>query len=521
MPPSPPQAPRWAWTLTGVVAAAVGLGVAQLAAVVTGADSAPVVAVGGAVVDATPLWLKNAAIRWFGTSDKAVLLLGIVVVLCGLAAAVGLLARSRLRAALYAVAALGAIAALAAVRRPDATWLSVLPSVLGALVSAWGLRFLVERRTTRSPAVRPATGPAASPTDGQWDRRAFLLGSAGLGAAALVAGGSARLLAGGSNAAASRAEVRLPLPATPVPPLPPGVDLHLPGLTPFTTPVNDFYRVDTALVVPRVVAADWRLRVHGMVDREIELTYADLLARPLVETDLTLCCVSNEVGGPYVGNARWLGARLKDLLDEAGVHPGADQLLSRSADGWTCGTPTAAVMDGRAALLAVGMDGLPLPIEHGFPVRMVVPGLYGYVSATKWVVDLELTTFAAATAYWVSRGWAARGPVKTMTRIDTPGAGTQLRAGAVAVAGVAWAQHRGIDAVEVRVDGGPWQPARLAAVPGIDTWRQWVYRWDATPGSHTLWARAVDGTGDVQTGQQSPPEPDGASGWPTVAVTVR
>ena len=504
-----------------MVAAAVGLGVAQLAAVVTGPDSAPVVAVGGAAIDASPPWLKDFAIRWFGSSDKSVLLLGIVAVLAVLAAGVGMLAHTRLRVAQYAVAALSAVAALAAVRRPDATWLSALPSVLGALVSAWVLRYLVDRRTTQSPTASPAASPAASPTDGQWDRRAFLLGSAGLGAAAVVAGGAGRLLAGGANAAASRAEVRLPLPATPAPPLPAGVDLRLPGLTPFTTPVNDFYRVDTAFVVPRVVAADWRLRVHGMVDREIELTYADLLARPLVETDLTLCCVSNEVGGPYVGNARWLGARVKDLLDEAGVHPGADQLLSRSADGWTCGTPTAAVMDGRAALLAVGMDGQPLPIAHGFPVRMVVPGLYGYVSATKWVVDLELTTFADATAYWVSRGWSARAPVKTMTRIDTPGAGADLRAGPIAVAGVAWAQHRGIDAVEVRVDEGPWQPARLAAVPGIDTWRQWVYRWDATPGSHTLWARAVDGTGDVQTGQVAPPEPDGATGWPSVDLTVR
>jgi DMSO/TMAO reductase YedYZ molybdopterin-dependent catalytic subunit len=518
VPSAEPVTPRWARALTGVVAAATGLGAAELAAVVTGQDSAPVVAVGGAAIDATPPWLKNLAIGWFGSADKSVLLLGIVVVLLLLAAGVGLLAYRRLRVAQYAVAALGAVAALAAARRPDATWLSALPSVLAALVSLWALRYLVERAARTTPA--PTAGPAASPTDGQWDRRAFLLGSAGLGAAAVVVGGAGRLLAGGADAAASRAEVRLPLPTLPAAPLPAGVDLHLPGLTPFTTPVNDFYRVDTALVLPRLVADRWRLRVHGMVDREIELTYADLLARPLVETDLTLCCVSNEVGGPYVGNARWLGARLKDLLDEAGVHPGADQLLSRSADGWTCGTPTAAVMDGRAALLAVGMDGQPLPIAHGFPVRMVVPGLYGYVSATKWVVDLELTTFADATAYWVSRGWAAQAPVKTMTRIDVPASGSQLAAGPVAVAGVAWAQHRGIDAVEVRVDDGPWQPARLAAVPGIDTWRQWVYRWDAAPGRHTLWARAVDGTGDVQTGQQSPPEPDGATGWPSSAVTV-
>jgi DMSO/TMAO reductase YedYZ molybdopterin-dependent catalytic subunit len=302
--------------------------------------------------------------------------------------------------------------------------------------------------------------------------------------------------------------------------LPAGADLHVPGLSAFQTPTRDFYRIDTALLVPQLSTKNWRLRVHGLVDREIHLDFAALLARGLVERDITLTCVSNEVGGPLIGSARWLGAPLADLIREAGPHPDADQILSRSIDGMTIGTPTAVVLDGRDALLAVGMNGAPLPVTHGFPVRMVVPGLYGYVSATKWVVDLELTRFADAQAYWVRRGWAETGPIKTMARIDTPGAFDQVKAGPVAVAGVAWAQHRGIDRVEVRVDGGPWQQARLAAVPSTDTWRQWVLPWQATRGQHILQARATDPSGLPQPQQETDPFPSGATGWPEVQVDV-
>ncbi|MDX6760367.1 molybdopterin-dependent oxidoreductase, partial [Streptomyces sp. F8] len=304
-------------------------------------------------------------------------------------------------------------------------------------------------------------------------------------------------------------------------------DLRVPGLGPFLTPARDFYRVDTALVVPRVDADTWRLRIHGEgVSRPVTLDLRELLARPLVEHDVTLTCVSNEVGGPYAGNARWLGVRLADLLREAGVRPPsrggpADQLVARSVDGMTLGTPVETVMDGRAALLAVGMNGAPLPFAHGFPVRMVVPGLYGYVSACKWLSELRLTTFAAYDAYWVRRSWAQQAPVKTQSRIDTPRPYAALRAGRVAVAGVAWAQHRGIRRVEVRVDGGPWQEARLGAADGVDTWRQWVWTWEATAGLHTLEVRAVDGTGAVQTGVRAGTVPDGATGWHAVEVRVR
>jgi DMSO/TMAO reductase YedYZ molybdopterin-dependent catalytic subunit len=337
------------------------------------------------------------------------------------------------------------------------------------------------------------------------------------GVAAAFAGGIATVLADRSRADASRAAVRIPRPASPAAPVP-GADLDVAGLGPFHTPNDVFYRIDTALLVPSLEADAWRLRVHGAVDRELVLTYADLLARPLIERDITLACVSNPVGGPYVGNARWIGASLRDLLEEAGVRPGADQLVSRSSDGFTIGTPTAVVTDGRDAILAVAMNGEPLPVAHGFPVRLVVPGLYGYVSATKWVVDLELTTFDAYDAYWVRRGWAERAPVETMARIDTPTG--DVVAGVVPVAGVAWAQHRGIERVELRVDGGPWLEAELAPPDVVDAWRQWVVRWDADPGDHVLEARATDGTGAVQTEEPSPPFPDGATGYHHVTVRV-
>lgn len=360
------------------------------------------------------------------------------------------------------------------------------------------------------------------------DRRGFgrlVAATLALSAGAGVAG--RRLGAFGSaGATASRERFVLPRPAVPAPPVPAGADLRLPGLSPFLTPNRDFYRVDTALVVPRVDADTWRLRIHGEgVTRPVTLDLRELLARPLVEHDTTLTCVSNEVGGPYAGNARWLGVRLADLLREAGVRPPsqggpADQLVARSVDGMTIGTPVEAVMDGREALLAVGMNGEPLPFAHGFPVRMIVPGLYGYVSACKWLRELRLTTFDAYDAYWVRRSWAARAPVKTQSRIDTPRASTGLAAGRVAVAGVAWAQHRGISGVEIRVDGGPWQEARLAATDGDDTWRQWMWPWEATPGRHTLEVRATDRTGAVQTGERRGTVPDGATGWHAVVVRV-
>jgi DMSO/TMAO reductase YedYZ molybdopterin-dependent catalytic subunit len=369
------------------------------------------------------------------------------------------------------------------------------------------------------PGSPPTPRPASAPPGGS--RRQFLVTgttAAGIAAVGLVAG---RLLGERGAVTQARSALKLPRPRAVIGDrLPPGTDFRIPGLSPFITPNATFYRVDTALILPQVPPSGWRLRIHGMVDREIDLSFDDLMRRPLIETYVTLTCVSDPVAGPYIGNARWLGASLASLLREARPRAGADQILSTSADGYTSGTPVQTVLDGRDALLAVAMNGVPLPVEHGFPVRMVVPGLYGYVSATKWVTDLKLTTFGAETAYWAQRGWTQQAPIKTESRIDVPLTGTTRRAGRTPVAGVAWAQHKGIDAVHVRVDRGPWHQATLAAVPGIDTWRQWVWQWDATPGLHVIEARATDGTGYTQTALQAPPPPNGASGYPAIQIKI-
>ena len=424
----------------------------------------------------------------------------------------------------------------AAATRPTATFASLLPTLAATAAAVAVLRLLIPLVGPAAPtAARPAVSfdpvtaaiPAAEPQepgdlepDGDYrpPRRSFLAAGAATAGVAAAAGLAGRLLAERSSVASAQRSLRIPKPAVTTQTLTPGVSFDIPGLSSFVTSNASFYRVDTALVLPQVDPSSWQLRIHGMVDREITLTFDELLKRPLIEDYITLCCVSNPVGGPYIGNAKWLGASLAAVLREAGIKAGADQLLCTSVDGFTSGTPVQTVMDGRDALLAVAMNGQPLPIAHGFPARMVVPGLYGYVSATKWVTDINVTTFAGNYAFWAQRGWSQQAPIKTECRIDVPGG--QVRAGTTAVAGVAWAQHKGIEAVQVRVDQGPWQEARLAAVPDIDTWRQWVVEWDATPGQHVLEARATDKTGYTQTSAQAQPEPNGASGYPSVSVTV-
>jgi DMSO/TMAO reductase YedYZ molybdopterin-dependent catalytic subunit len=477
-----------------------------------------VVAVGSNVVDLTPTWLREWAVTTFGTHDKPVLIASVLAVLLLLAVATGAVAVRHRAVGVVGVCLIGAVGALAAATRPEAETLDAAPSVVGAVVGSVVLLRLLRPLSIDVPAGDGATQEPADVCDER--RRQLVVTALVVAAGSLVAGTLGRLLtARRKSVTSSRAAVRLPA-ATSAQPSVPGSDLGIRGLSPFVTPSNDFYRIDTSLIVPQVPAEHWRLRVHGMVDTELELTFRQLLARELVERDITLTCVSNEVGGYLAGNARWLGAPLADLLTQAGVHPDADMLLSTSRDGFTIGTPTAVVLDGRDALLAVGMNGEPLPAEHGFPVRMVVPGLYGYVSATKWLVDLELTRFDAQTPYWVERGWVPKAPILTMSRIDTPKPFAGLRAGRVAVAGVAWAQHRGIDEVEVRVDGGAWSTARLASVPSTDTWRQWVWEWDAAPGGHLLEVRATDSTGAVQPERRTDPFPRGATGWSSTQVTV-
>jgi DMSO/TMAO reductase YedYZ molybdopterin-dependent catalytic subunit len=412
------------------------------------------------------------------------------------------------------VLALGALAALAAATRPDAGTLSVLPSLVGALVGMFALNWL-------APQIRQAAQAPAGSRSAEVTRRRALVGLGGVLAGGAVAGGLGRVLGARLRGAqTSRAAVALPAATDLAPPLPAGVSVGVPGVAPFITPNDDFYRIDTALVIPLLRAEDWTLRIHGLVDRELTVRFADLLNGSLVERDVTLMCVSNEVGGNLTGNARWLGLPIGPLLARTGPHGDADMVLSTSSDGFTAGTPLDVLTDGRDALLAIGMNGVPLPVEHGFPVRMVVPGLYGYVSATKWVVDLEVTRFDRAEGYWTPRGWSALGPVKTQSRFDVPKDLDRVEAGMVVLAGIAWAQHRGIKRVEVRVGNGDWQPATLGAEDSVDTWRQWFYRWNAAAGRYRLQVRATDGDGEVQTAAAAPPAPDGATGYHTIDVTV-
>lgn len=520
---------RRAGALAGVAAAAVALGVAEVIAVFTGPRSAPLIAVGGAVVDAVPAALKQFAIDVFGRYDKIALLTGTAVLLAAFAAAIGVAARRSWWYGAAGIAGFALIGAAAAATRPGAGAGAVLPSLLGALAGLGVLRLMVTPAGGPSPTAGEPTGAPVPPrADGKGaaermdaaGRRRFLATAGVTVGAAAVAGVGGRFLAARRGVDTARAAVSLPAPAEPAPAVPPGAQLPVPHLSSYVTANDAFYRIDTALIIPQVDPVDWQLRIHGQVRNPMTLSFAELLARPLVERYITLACVSNEVGGDLIGNARWLGVRIKDLLDEAQPLAGADQVVGRSADGWTCGTPTALLRDGRDALLAVGMNGRPLPVDHGFPVRMVVPGLYGYVSACKWIVEMELTSFAAFDAYWVPRGWSAQGPIKTQSRIDTPRAGGRVAPGPVTVAGVAWAQHRGVTGVQVSVDGGPWQAATLADTVSVDTWRQWRWEWTAAAGSHTLRVRATDATGEVQTEQRAPVEPDGATGWHTVRVDV-
>ena len=512
-----PTPRRVAGAVVGLLAAGVALGTAELLAALVGPGSSPIIAVGGAAVDASPEWLKSFAIRTFGEHDKLALLVGIGVVLTIAVAAVGASSWRRPRIGIVASVVLGVIGAAAALTRPSNDPVDAVPSIAGALAGVVTYRML---REAAGFAADPIADEPPTPSIAGYDRRRFLRAGFAAAGITVVAGGVGRLLTSRATAADSRAATLIPSASDPGTPTPAAADLGVPGVSPFLTPNHDFYRVDTTLFVPAIDADTWVLRVHGMVDRELTLGFDDLLARPMIERDITIACVSNEVGGPYVGNARWSGAPLADLLRGAGVHPEASQIVSRSADGFTIGTPTTVAMDGRDAMLAVSMNGEPLPLEHGFPVRMLVPGLYGYVSATKWLVELELTTLDAYDADWIQRGWAKEAPIKTQSRIDTPRSGAGLSPGVVAVAGVAWAQHRGIDRVEVRIDDGTWQEAELGAEDTADTWRQWLYRWRATPGSHTIAVRATDGTGETQTADRAAPFPDGATGHHTIGVEI-
>jgi DMSO/TMAO reductase YedYZ molybdopterin-dependent catalytic subunit len=485
----------------GVLATLVGVAAGHLVAALTEPASSPVLAVGTGVIDRTPTPMKEWAIRQFGSNDKAVLVGSVLVGVLVLAAVAGLLARRRFA---YGAALLVVLVAVPALLG------AVLPSLVAGVVGLASLGWLTRTRHAAAPS-----GEGSGPS-----RRGVLLTAGALTAAGAVMGGAGRWITSYRTRTTS---VDLPAATDPAPAFPARpLDGRVDGITPLRTPTGDFYRVDTRLSLPLVDVDSWTLTIDGDVEREVTFTFDELLAMPLIERDITLTCVSNEVGGTYVGGARWLGVRLTDLLDRAGISgTSADQILSTDVDGMTISTPLSVATDGRDAMIAVGMNGASLPREHGFPARMVVPGLYGFVSACKWITRMTLTTYAEEDAYWTQRDWATDAPIKISSRVDTPRPLSTVDAGRTVIGGIAWAQHQGgVDGVEVRVDGGDWQQARLGPSVGSDYWRQWYLPWTAESGQHTIACRATAGDGDVQTADRATPFPDGSSGVQEIVVNV-
>ncbi|MFI9387935.1 molybdopterin-dependent oxidoreductase [Kutzneria sp. NPDC052558] len=492
--------------VVGVLGVGVALAVGDVVAAFVAPDASPFLAVGNSAIDLTPLPLKDFAVRTFGTYDKLVLLAGMGAFLLAVAAAAGVWSRRSPTPGTAFAVVLGGLGVVAVCFRPNLTPVAVVAPLASLVAGVAVFRWL--HRLARVEDVDVG-------------RRRFLLGSLATVAGIGVAGVAGRLLVGRVDVESSRAKVTAMLAGQRLPQIPGGTDFARDGTPTFLTPNAEFYRVDTALSVPQLRAEHWTLRVHGLVDRELNLTFADIMAMELVTRTITMTCVSNEVGGPYVSTANFTGVLLRDLLSRAGVRPEADQILSSSVDGYSAGSPVASVLDpGRDAMLAVGMNGQALPPEHGFPARLVVPGIYGYASATKWLKDIELTTFAAKQQYWVPRGYSPRAPIKTESRIDVPRGLQALPSGKVTVAGVAWAQTRGIAKVELQMDGGPWQEADLAVSVNNETWRMWRKVYDLKPGTHTVISRATDSTGYAQTRDRVGPIPDGATGWHTIVFTT-
>ena len=499
----------------GVLSTVVGVALGHLVAALTNPAASPVLAVGAQVIDLTPTPLKEFAIRQFGTNDKAILIGSVFAGVLALAAVAGLLARRRFAVGAGMLIALVAVAAYTALSRPASSFTDVFPS-LAAAAAGVGSLWLLHRLATGDLHLPAPAGDATGGTN----RRAVLVAGGGLVLAAAVMGGAGRWIAGVRTRIGN---IMLPAAADPAPALPTGLEAKVDGITPFRTPNADFYRVDTRLTLPVVNVDSWSLTIDGDVDQEVTFTFDDLAAMPLIERDITLTCVSNDVGGTYVGSARWLGVPLTELLAKAGVSSTkADQILSTDVDGMTIGTPYSVATDGRDAMIAIGMNGEPLPREHGFPARMVVPGLYGFISATKWISRITLTTYAEQDSYWTERDWATDAPIKISSRIDTPKPLASLDSGRTVIGGIAWAQHqKGIAKVEVRIDGGGWQEARLGPSAGQDYWRQWYFPWTAETGRHNLAVRATDGEGDLQIAARATPFPEGSSGYQEIVVNVR
>ena len=504
------SAPGWAWPLAGLVAGLAGLATSYFLATLLAIRDSPVVAVAELVVELSPGQVVEWAIQRLGHYDKPVLVGGILLLLALAFTGIGLLAARRWSLALVAFGGLAGVGVLAVALSESTAAAAYLPLAVGFVTWVVTLDLLTRRLRKEQPGGEVAA--AAS-------RRGFLLGTAAVAVLALGLTGLGRLMGRGRRAVESeRALLRLP--GVSEPRVPARARIGLPGVSSWATPAEDFYLIHTALAIPAIAPEEWRLRIHGLVDRELVLSFQELIDRRLTEAWITLNCVSNQVGGDLIGNAWWSGVRLADLLAEAGVHPEADAVLQTSEDGWTCGTPLSVLTDDRDAMLAVAMNGRPLPVEHGFPVRTIVPGLYGFVSATKWVVDMEVTRFDRFEAYWTGKGWAEQAPVRLASRIDVPRSGADVPAGEVRVGGVAWAQHVGIEGVEVSVDGGAWTAVEIASPPTDDTWVQWAGSVALEPGDHVLRVRATSKAGEVQTGVERDVVPDGATGWHQVDVSA-
>ena len=559
--------------LAGTAGAALGLGFGELTEGAFESIPSLVVAVSELLSDYTPGDVVRFSIANFGASQKSLLAAGIIIATLALGGVLGrFAARGRPRVTLAGFALFGLLGGWAVARNPISpavgSWVVALAAAVLAAGSTLLLVHLASKRTVPAPGSEPAgtadpaepvdpvmpEGPAA-PADAGTTRRAFFVYAAGAGAAALAMVGLGRALRGQSAAeqfleanALRPSETTVPSAPTTEPqtvsastttsttlvPESAGssvqtqlaaldtLDDEVAGISSYVTPNDSFYRIDTAFGrVPQVDPGDWRLRFTGMVDNPYEITFDEIQAMDLSDYVITLSCVSNEVGGNLVGNAVWTGVPLSVLLDRAGVQAGADQVVGRSVDDWTAGFPTGVVYDGRNAILAIGMNDEFLPTIHGFPARLVVAGLYGYVSAVKWIEEINLTTWDGFDGYWVPRGWSKEGPMKTQSRIDVPAGGRGLVAGQpTPIAGIAWAPTRGIERVEVNIDDEGWLPCQLSEAVGDESWVQWHREWTPSAGRHRIQVRATDGDGTTQRSEEVSPAPNGAEGWHTVTVNV-
>ena len=500
--------------LVGLVAGALAVTTGMVVAAL-GNVASPIDAVGSSFIDRTPRWLKELAIDWFGTNDKTALRVGIVIVLVLVSLISGLFSNKSPSPLIGAIVVFSFLGALSASERTGSTWVSIAAPCIGSLVGM-AIALVMLRQINNQWLLKHFPGESQAPLG--WDRRRFIRTASSASVGAVVLGSLAQ---NGEQNRIDRIESQIP-DSLPTVSDSSGNNVGEPvtGELSYITPNDDFYRIDTALSFPNVNLDTWKLRIHGMVDNDIELSYQDILDMPQIERTITICCVSNDIGGPYIGNAVWQGVFLKDLLDRAGIQSGAEQLFSRSLDGWTCGFPVDVAIDGRDAMLAIGMNGEPLPLAHGFPARLIVPGIYGYVSATKWLKDIEINKWSDAVGYWVPLGWSRDAPIKTQSRIDVPRKNQELQPGLNKIAGVAWAQHTGIEIVEIRIDDGEWIEAALSEDLSDDTWRLWTYEWVATSGKHSAQVRATDKSGYTQTETVTSVAPDGATGWHTRKFSV-